>query len=134
MLGEAVKVSRPETIPKLVQTEQDPSVKLRLAFLHVFNNSKLSFEECCQSFGIATSTAYAWIQRWNEFGITGIRSSDNVGGRPAKLSDENLKALKSFLKSKEHWTTKEVILLIKEKFSIDISHDRVSVILKKNSE
>jgi putative transposase len=134
MLGEAVRVVDPEKIPRLVHAEQDATVRLRLAFLHIFTTSALRFEECCLSFGIATSTAYAWIQRWNENGYDGLKASDNIGGRPAKLSNEHLEKLKSFLRERECWTTKEVIILIKEKFGIDISHDRVSVILKKISE
>lgn len=134
MRGEAVRVSDSELLPNLIKSEKNFEVKMRLSFLHVLSSSKLSFDNCCLSFGIGHSTAYAWIQKWNSDKYSGIKQSDNTGGRPPKLSPEELKTLKSLLLIKDHWSTKEIIDLIKEKFDITLSHDRISPILKKISE
>ena len=52
------------------------------------------------------------------------------GGRKPKLTDEQMIELKSLLKKKDFWTTREVLELIKEKYGVEYSLKRIGVILK----
>lgn len=132
MLGERLQVTSPKSIPKLLRKEQDSAVKMRLTFLNFLAHSGLSFEKCCEYCGIATSTGYSWIQKWNEAGHEALKPSGNQGGRPSRLSEEQFRSLRNLLKERQQWTTREVMELIEEKFGIRYSHDQVSRILKKN--
>ncbi len=71
------------------------------------------------------------IREWNEKGYETVKDKENKGGRPPKLSDEELLALKRYLKEKESWKTKEVRGLINERFDVDLSEDQVARILKQ---
>lgn len=130
MLGELIRVENPEKLLELIQKEQEPTVKAKLVFLKFFSEPTFNFEKCCQFSGIATSTGYLWVQLWNKNGYSGLQLSNNQGGRPSKLSDEDLKSLEKFLKEKDYWTTNEITALILEKFKVQLSTDQVSRILR----
>lgn len=131
MLGETLKVEESKKIPQLMRKVRDLEVKNRLTFLNLFSRGMLPFEECCDVFGIATSTGYSWIKKWNLAGLEGITDGENKGGRPPRLSDKDLEALKNSLKERDHWTTRDVVELIQQKFGVTYSYDQVSKILKK---
>jgi len=57
--------------------------------------------------------------------------SKNKGGRPPKLSKDDLEDLREILKSKDYWTTKEVRVIIKEVFKKELSEDQVRRILRE---
>ena len=63
-------------------------------------------------------------------GYDGLKESANQGGRPAKLSENDLKWLEETLKEKDYWTTKEVRQVILEKFAVDLSDDTVVRLLR----
>ena len=73
---------------------------------------------------------YVWVRRWNERGYDGLKENGNQGGRPAKLSENDLKRLEEILKEKDYWTTKEVRKEIIKKFGVDLSVDTVVRILR----
>ena len=52
------------------------------------------------------------------------------GGRPSELSEEQKEELKSILKERDDWTSKEVKELIKNRFGVEYSLRHVSRILK----
>jgi transposase len=131
MLGEAVKVTNPEPIPKLLHNETDPALKLRLTFLNFLAHSGISFEKCVEYCGIGRSTAYSWIEKWNRGGYEALKTGDKKGGRPPRLPDDHLGTLRQLLKGKEYWTTNEIRKLIRDRFGVDYSPDQVSRILKK---
>jgi transposase len=78
------------------------------------------------------TTAYRWIRIWNCEGKEGLKSKQGKGGgKPAKMSEEQLKDFEGILREeKEKWTIKEVRMLLKERFGVEYSEDQVSRILK----
>ncbi len=131
MKGARTIVKNPADIKNLIKQERNPNTKIKLIFLNLVANSSDDFEKMCELSGIAVSTGYQWVRGWNEKGYESVMEKENKGGRPPKLSDDNLEQLRGYLEEKEHWKTKEVKRLIREKFGIDISEDQTVRILKQ---
>ena len=130
MRGERILINNYEEIKALLKTEKDLSVKQKLSFLLFTGEDCLDFEKAVEATGIEISTGYKWIKSWNKSGCKGFLPSTNRGGRPPKLTDKDLKDLRSILRSKDHWTTKEVTVLIREVFKRELSEDQVRRILR----
>jgi transposase len=130
MKGEIIKVERSVELAELLRAETDNGIKIKLIFLHAFGNSNMTYEAACQLCGIHTSTGYVWVRRWNKDGYEGLKESPNQGGRPAILSETDLKRLEEILREKDYWTTKEVRKAIWEKFSADLSDDTIVRLLR----
>ena len=130
MKGEIIRVERSGELAERLRAETDNGIKIKLIFLNAFGNCSMSYEAACALCGIHTSTGYVWVRRWNKSGYDGLKESENQGGRPAKLSENDLKQLEEILKEKEYWTTKEVRKEIIEKFDVDLSDDTVVKILR----
>ncbi|HEY9204763.1 MAG TPA: PAS domain S-box protein [Candidatus Methanoperedens sp.] len=131
MKGIRITVKNPDDIKNRVEEEKQPAIKMKLVFLNHVASSSDDFDKICKLSGIAVSTGYQWVREWNEKGYESVMEKENRGGRPPKLSDYDLMQLGKYLKEKEHWKTKEVKLLIKERFGIDLSEDQISRILKQ---
>ena len=130
MKGENIELSRPKEIRARLRHEKDDKVRLKLVFLNAIANFSMNLESACSMCGIATSTGYLWIRKWNEEGYEGIKDKPNSGGRPPKLDEEKLEKLKMELREKEYWTTQEVKVKLLEKFGVDLSEDQVRRILR----
>jgi len=130
MKGKSLNIKNEEEIRFRLREEKDEEVKIKLIFVNFLLNFKVDLEKACETFAIATSTGYFWIRQWNEGGYEGIKGKENKGGRPPRLSDEDLEKLKEMLKDKEYWATKEVKRWIKERFAIEFSEDQVVRILR----
>lgn len=130
MKGEIIKVEEAGELAELLRAETDGSIKIKLIFLNAFGNSNMIYEAACGLCGIHTSTGYVWIRRWNKGGYEVLKESANQGGRPAKLSENDLKQLEEVLREKDYWTTKEVRKAIWAKFSIDLSDDTIVRLLR----
>jgi transposase len=130
MKGDVIRVERAEELEGRLAAESDNGIKIKLIFLNAFGNRNLSYEAACALCGIHTSTGYVWVRRWNKSGYDGLKESPNQGGRPAKLTENDLKQLEEILKKKEYWTTKEVRKEIIDKFDMDLSDDTVVRILR----
>ena len=130
MKGEIIRVERAEELEERLAVESDNGIKIKLIFLNAFGNSNIPYEAACALCGIHTSTGYVWVRRWNENGYDGLQEDVNQGGRPAKLSENDLKRLEGILKEKDYWTTKEVRKEIMEKFDVDLSDDTAVRILR----
>ncbi len=130
MKGKNLNIKNTEEIKVRLGEEKDEEVKIKLIFLNLLANLEVDLEKAGKIFGIATSTGYSWIRQWNENGYEGIKGKENKGGRPPRLSNQDLERLKAMLQDKECWTTKEVRRLIKEKFGIAFSEDQVVRILR----
>ncbi|MEM3812166.1 MAG: helix-turn-helix domain-containing protein [Thermoplasmata archaeon] len=72
------------------------------------------------------------MNRWNEKGYEGLIPKFS-GGKPSKLSKDQMVELKNMLKSRELWTLNEVMSLMLEKFGVVYSERLVRRILKKLS-
>jgi putative transposase len=130
MRGERISINNYEKIRNLVKIERNSAMKQKLYFLCFVGKDGQSFERAVEAIGIDVSTGYKWIKRWNGKGYKGLLPSQNKGGRPPKLSKEDLEYLKEILGSKDYWTTKEVRGIIKEVFMKELSEDQVKRVLR----
>ncbi|WP_086975715.1 IS630 family transposase [Archaeoglobus fulgidus] len=85
--------------------------------------------QAAKEVGVSKVIGYVWLERWNKQGLEGLKPNYG-GGRPSELSDEQKEELKSILKERDNWTTKEVRELIKENFGVEYSLRHVSRLLK----
>lgn len=131
MKGARIAVKNQDEIKNRVRQEKNPNVKIKLAFLNLVSDSRSDLERICELCGVAVSTGYQWVREWNEKGYESVKEKRNRGGRPPKLSDEDLKQLRACLEKKEMWGLKEVRGVIKERFGADLSEDQVARILKQ---
>ncbi len=125
MKGDIIQIERPDEIKRDLIKEIEDKVRVRMIFLNALANYGISYEDACAICGIHTSTGYVWVRKWNEYGRNGFADNGDVGGRPSKLSDEDLSELKEALKAKEYWTTKEVRDKISCMFKKDLSEGTV---------
>ena len=130
MRGERIKIKNVKEIKDRLKVEKEGNTKVRLIFLNLIAYEGVNFKKACEYCGIVESTGYSWIREWNGEGYKGIKKKEGKRGRPSKLSKEGLEKLKEILKEKPYWTTKEVRILIKEKFGIEYSEDQVIRILR----
>jgi transposase len=130
MKGDIVRIQNSEELQKRLRTETDEGVKPRLIFLNAMANHGISYEKASDICGLSVSTGYVWIRKWNAEGYEGLKDKDTRTGRPPRLNDENMMKLKEILKSKPYWTTREVIMVIKAHFNVDLSEDQTIKILR----
>ena len=90
MKGIRLEIQNAEEIPVRLRNKRDDRVKVRLVFLNAIANYHIDFESACAMCGIVTSTGYLWIRKWNKEGYEGIRDKENTGGRPPRLSEDDL--------------------------------------------
>ncbi len=115
-----------------LKEEKDFEMKFKLSFLNLVLQLQ-DVGKACKIMSISSTTAYRWIKLWNEEGKDRLKSEQGKGGgKPPKLSEEQLKKLEKILRDeREWWTTKDVRILIKGRFDIIFSEDQVVRILKK---
>ena len=115
-----------------LKSEKKDNILVKLIFFLNLIREGIDFEKACSGWGIAQSTGYFWIREWNQEGYKGIKGKgrEKRGGRPSRLSEEDLKKLKELLKKRAYWTTKEVRALIKDTFDIEYSQDHIVRILR----
>lgn len=115
-----------------LRDEKDFELKFKLSLLNLI----LLLEDvgkASKTMSISPTTAYRWINLWNELGKESLKSEQGKGGgKPKKMTEEQIRELEKILrKEKEWWLTKEVIKLINDRFDIKYSEDQVVRILKK---
>jgi len=131
MKGRRIEIKNTEEIRERLRSEKDWRIKVKLIFLNIItSNKEMEVKEACSMCGIAVPTGYLWLRKWNEEGYEGLKDKEGKRGRPAKLREEEIEKLKWLLKSKPYWTTKEVKILIKERFAVKYSEDQVVRILR----
>ena len=99
--------------------------------LHFIRNRYLgdSVELAASKSGVTKRIGYIWQDRWNEEGYEGLKPKYG-GGRPAQITDEQKSELYEILTERDDWTTKEIRILIKDKFGIEFSEKHVRTILR----
>ena len=126
-----IEIKNEEEIRKRLKSEKDDKIKVKLIFLNILSSNKeMKIKEACDLCGIAIPTGYIWVRKWNEEGYEGLKDKEGKRGRPPKLGEKELEKLKGYLRSKPYWTTKEVKILIKERFKVEYSEDQVTRILR----
>lgn len=83
-----------------------------------------------KSIGIAPSTGYEWLKRWNKEGLNGLMPKYD-GGKPSKLSEEDYKRLNEILEKIPNLTTDIVSEILKSEFEVEFSDRHISRILKR---
>lgn len=82
---------------------------------------------------LSYQTVHRWAKTCEEEGLEGLKPSFG-GGRPSKLSYEELIKLDKIIENTPNLSMKDVQLLVKEKFDVDYSLKQIGIITKKNSD
>ena len=108
--------------------------KKLLAIMSFFDNTA---EEVSKIFKISPKTLFRWLNKFREKGLKGLEDSRG-GNYPCKLSEEKWEEVKeAVLKGKDfsdrevNWTLKKVKLLIKSRWGIEYSEERVRTKLRE---
>jgi transposase len=127
----SIKIGEPEKIDEFLRKERDKSNDFKLLLLRLVNRIG-NVKEVSDITGVPEATIYEWIREWNNEKEASLENHRGEGGgRKPKLNKAQIEKLREELKSREFWTTKEVKLLIKEKFGILYSEDQIVRILRK---
>ena len=131
MVGkEQILIDRKVTLDEindLIKHENNSRVLKRLYFVK-FRYLGDSVEEAAIKVGVAKKTGYCWQESWNKGGYAALMPHF-AGGRKSKLTDEQIKDLRTLLENKDYRTTREVWELIKEKYGVEYSEKQVAIIL-----
>ncbi len=128
-IKEVVRWISPEELEKKIRDRKIESAILRkLLFIKYLYEGK-NVPQAAKDVGVSSVAGYTWLDRWNENGLEGLKPNYG-GGRPPKLSEEQKEKLKTILKERDDWTTKEVRELIKEVFGVEYSLRHVSRLLR----
>jgi len=119
-----------EKISELLRKEKDSKAKLRFCALNLIGVFKMPVRDVSKAVGVPLRTIYDWIDYWTEEGVEGLKDKLPSGGRPSRLSEEEIQRLKEYLKEKPFWTTKEARYLIKERFEIELSESQTRRVLR----
>jgi len=130
MKGDIVKIQNREQLLENLRVETDGRLKSRLIFLNAMANHSISYEKASEICGLSLSTGYVWIRKWNDGGYEALKDQETRTGRPPRLNKDNMNKLNEILKSRDYWTTKEVVAEIKTHFDVDLSDDQVIKILR----
>ena len=120
-------MSKKQLNKKIRKLEEDNKVLYKLHFIRHLYNDK-SIQEAAELEEISISTAYDWLNRWNENGIEGLRTKPR-SGRPGSLSDEDKEILDEIFLETEFLTTEKAHKIIKETFGLDFTFKHVRTIL-----
>ena len=134
-------MTKPEQIPirkhlsleeldwRIKSLERDTRVLKRLYFVK-FRYQGDSVEKASERVGVTRMVGYHWQERWNAQGYEGIIPRF-AGGRPSKLTTEQMEHLPKLLQEREHWTTEEVRRFIQDEFEVEYTLKQIRIILKK---
>jgi len=107
----------------------DASVMKRLIFIKaMFEHDDVQMAS--NIVGVAPSTGYEWLKRWNDEGIEGL-TPKFAGGKPPRLSEEDFKVLNKIFENTPNLTTDIAQEIIKVNFMVKYSERQVQRILRK---
>jgi len=122
-------MSLKEVNDEIKKRKIDSSVMRRLIFVKaMFENEDVQIAS--KIVGIAPSTGYEWLKRWNDEGIEGL-TPKFAGGKPSKLSEDDFKILDKIFENTHNLTTDLAQEIIKVNFMIKYSERQVQRILRK---
>jgi putative transposase len=122
-------MTRDELESRIKILEKDAKILKRLYFVK-FRYEGESVVESAQRIGVTRNEGYIWQRRWNEQGYEGLIPR-YAGGRPMKLSSEELDRLRELLNQKTTWTTDDVRTMIHQEFRVDYTMKQIRIILRK---
>jgi transposase len=102
----------------------------RLVFLRCLLQD-LSIKDACNLLNVTERTGRNWLKSYNEKGFDGLIPNFG-GGRPSKLSDDQINELKEIVGDEDvNYTIKDVRKLIFEKYGITYTYKQVWVIFRQ---
>ena len=120
-------MSKKQLNKKIRNLEEDNKVLYKLHYIRHLYNGK-SIKEAAELEDISISTAYQWLNRWNENGIEGLKSKPR-SRRPGSLSDEDKEILDAKFLETPFLTTEKAHKIIKDTFGLDFTFKHVRTIL-----
>ena len=120
-------MTKKELNKEIRKLEEANKVLYKLYFIRQLYNNK-SVNEAAELEDISISTAYEWLNRWNEHGIAGLRTKSR-SGRPGSLSDEDKEKLDALFLETEFLTTEKAHQIIEEHFGLDFTLKHTRTIL-----
>lgn len=89
-----------------------------------------TIKDASELLNLSYQTVHRWAKTCEKEGLEGLKPSFG-GGRPSKLSYEELIELDKIIESTPNLSMKDVQHLVKEKFDVDYSLKQIGVITKK---
>ncbi|KZX16285.1 hypothetical protein MBCUT_09630 [Methanobrevibacter cuticularis] len=122
-------LSLKEILAEIKNRKVDYDLTERLIFMSDILKG-FSVPKASKNIGIAHSTSYEWLKMWNLEGIEGLYPKHD-GGRPPKLSKEDLEKLDKILEKTPNLTNDIASDIIKHEFDVEFSYRNISRILRK---
>lgn len=123
------RVPLAEIEKRIKDLEKNGRVLKRLYFVK-FRYQGERVEEAANMVGVTKKLGYIWQDRWNREGFNGLVPRF-AGGRPPLLDDEEKKSLVYMLERRDDWSTKEIRIMIKERFGVEYSMKHVRELLRQ---
>ena len=102
-------------------SQNDPSKRVRLRAQGILLSADGStIDDIARVHHVHRDTVSSWLDRWEEFGVDGLRDKPRSGG-PSKLSDQEKQVVKELLESHPN-DPHEVLTLLREKTGKTISY------------
>ena len=89
-----------------------------------------TIEDTSKLINVSYQTVHRWAKNCEKYGLEGLKPSFG-GGRPSKLTHEQLIELDKIIEKTPNMSMKDVYLLVKEKFNVEYSMKQIGVIIKK---
>jgi len=89
-----------------------------------------SIKDAATLLNISYPTVHRWAKSCESEGLNGLKPSFG-GGRPGKLTYEELLELDKIIQETPNMSMKDVYLLVKDKFGVEYSLKQIGVITKK---
>lgn len=118
-----------DLIDTKLKEERDPKVRDRLRMI-LLTKEGYKPKEVATIMRTTERTVYTWKRRYREAGVDGLRTRAKTG-RKKKLSDEDRELLKSRLRERDYWTTRDVRALITREFGVEFTMRHVARLLRK---
>ena len=102
-------------------SQEDPSKRIRLRAQGILLSADGStIDDIARIHHVHRDTVSSWLDRWEEFGVDGLRDNPRRGG-PHKLSEEEKQVAKELLESNPN-DPREILALLREKTGKKISY------------
>lgn len=124
-----MKILNPDLLKEYIIKEKNLQIKLKLLCLNAVSDG-IKIKQVSSMFDVPESTIYGWKTSWNNKQYKGLVPIKQTG-RPSKLKDEQFEELKELLKNLEIFTTKDVRMLIQERYGVLFSMNYVERILRE---
>lgn len=125
-----IKIDEIKKLDKYLSNLSDSGEDFKALILKLVYELK-DLEKVSKLSGVAVSTIYEWVRKWNKCKEMSLENFRGVGGgRKHKLTMEERNQLKKELSSRSYWTTKEVIKLTEDLFNVSYSISQIRRILR----